>query len=271
MFLRDIEIKTIKTLIDSSKIDDKKLLFSLFNQLFWFVLLKLEAVSTQNSFNKKLAIIVHNILNEDEFKLFKIYFERQFYIIEKWFHLNEELFAYMIELFLLMIHMNFYSYEETETKILQNIIKTILLVMENSTNQQKIHVIAIRILFTIMKESKDSVLHMISFDRYQCIQLVMQSMVNSRNTNMNQMAIQISYLLIKEISFEEISNLFSNKSYVKTLLDFVESHSEKTSNPDFFLNLSLCLIWNLTDESQKICELIVEQNGLNLLFLLLNV
>jgi len=58
----------------------------------------------------------------------------QFHVIEKWFNTNKQMFDYTIEIFLLFIHLNSYSCKETETKILENIFKTILLTMDCSSS-----------------------------------------------------------------------------------------------------------------------------------------
>jgi hypothetical protein len=143
--------------------------------------------------------------------------------------------------------------------------------MNSSPYNQKLDLIAIRILYHLIDECNDSGQQMVSFDRYKCIQLVMNSLVNFKDTDMNRMAVSICCILIRELSFEEKSNLFSNHTYVKKLLDIIESHSLQTSNPDITLNYTLSLFWSLTDESPKFCEIFVENKGLDLFFLLLKV
>jgi hypothetical protein len=99
----------------------------------------------------------------------------------------------------------------------------------------------------------------------------MNSLVTFNDTDMNFKAIVISSILITKISFEEKSSLFSNNSYVKTLLDIVESYSQQTSNSDDILRYTLELFLSLTDESPKICETFLKQKGLNLFLPLLEV
>jgi hypothetical protein len=273
MCLRDIGFKNLKIISDLLKNESKNLFLSLCEEIFWFVFSKLEAKHecTQTSFHKRFKEITINLLNMNEFYLFKNYFEEKFYVIENWFDSNEEYFDYMIKLFLLSIHFNSNSCKETETKIFGNIFKTILLTMNSSANNQKLDLIAIRILYSILKELSDSELRMVSFDRYKCIQLVMNSLIIFNDTDMNGIAVWISYILIKELSFVEKSNLFSNNSYVKTLLDIVESHAQQSSIPDVILNYTLDYFWSLIDGSPKICEIFVEKKGLDLFFLLLKV
>jgi hypothetical protein len=97
----------------------------------------------------------------------------------------------------------------------------------------------------------------------------MNLLANFKDMCTNKIAVGIS-LKIKELSFEEKSNLFSNNSYVKKLLDIVESHAQQTSSTDVILNYTL-FFSNLTDESSKICEIFVEKKGMDLFFLLLKI
>jgi hypothetical protein len=99
----------------------------------------------------------------------------------------------------------------------------------------------------------------------------MNSLVIFNDMDMNFKVIVISSILIREISFKEKSNLFSNNFYVKILLDIVESHSQQTSNPDDILRYILKLFLSLTDESPKICETFLKQKGLKLFLHLLEV
>jgi hypothetical protein len=272
MSLREIGVKNLKKIFDSSEIDDKTLFMSVCDQLFWFVFSKLESQHecTNSLFHKKLTEITNDLSNMSESDLFKIYFEENFYVIESWFDSNEEMFYFLIKLILLFIHLKSDSCLKREAKILTNIVKTALLTMEYLTNNRKLQLIACVILNDVFVCS-DSVLQFVNFDRYKCIQLVMNSLLNFEDSYMNRIAVWITCALIRDISFVEKSNLFLNHSYIKSLLNIVENNSQQTSNPDIILNQTLSLFWCLTDESPKVCEIFVEQKGLNLFFLLLKV
>jgi len=242
MSLRKIGVKNLKTIFDGSEIDDKTLFMSVCDQLFWFVFSKLEAQHecTHSLFHKKLTEIANDLSNMSESDLFKIYFEENFYVIESWFDSNEEMFYFLIKLILLFIHLKFDSCLKREAKILKNIVKTALLAMEYSTNNRKLQLIACVILNDVFVCS-DSVLQFVNFDRYKCIQLVMNSLLNFEDSNMNRMAVWITCALITDISFVEKSNLFLNHSYIKSLLNIVENNSQQTSDPDIILNQTLSL------------------------------
>jgi hypothetical protein len=178
MFLREIGVKTLKIIVDSKENDNKKSVISLCEKLFWFVYSKIEAEHewTQNLFIEKITRITNDISNTNEFYSFKIYFMNEFNVIERWFNCNEEFFDYTIELIYLFIHMNSNQCKETEIKILQNIIRTNLLAMDYSIKNRKMQLIATKILYSIMNGCTDSVLQLVSFDRNECIKLVMHSM-----------------------------------------------------------------------------------------------
>jgi hypothetical protein len=60
--------------------------------------------------------------------------------------------------------------------------------MEYSTNNRKLQLITCVILINVFVCS-DSVLQFVNFDRYRCIQLVMNSLLNFKDSNMNKMAV----------------------------------------------------------------------------------
>jgi hypothetical protein len=111
------------------------------------------------------------------------------------------------------------SREKIETQILERLVDLTLKTMEFFSNQQTVQTIALLILLN------NHILENISFDRYKSIHLVMNSLINFKDKNMNRKAVWITSKLIRKISNEEKSNLFSNPIYVKTLLNIVESHT----------------------------------------------
>jgi hypothetical protein len=192
-------------------------------------------------------------------------------IVESCLHSNTNNSDLLVETLDFILLLNSDSFAEIETQILKKLVKVTQIVLVLFPNHIRLSNSAITILFLISIKCSDSILESISFDRYKCIQLVMNSLVNFKDTDMNRMAVSICCILIRELSFEEKSNLFSNHTYVKKLLDIIESHSLQTSNPDITLNYTLSLFWSLTDESPKFCQIFVENKGLDLFFLLLKV
>ncbi len=202
-----------------------------------------------------------------EFDLFKIYFEDNFYVIENWFKSYEKLFDYIIQWSLLFIHIK--SCKETETKILENIIKSTQLAIDYSINHQKMQSIAIKILYHSLKFYSDSKLKELSFDRYKCIQLVMKSIINfelnDKDSDITDSFNNICADIIRIILNYEKSNSSSKPMYVKTLLDIIGMSVEykKTYN-----NL---LVYCLDGISNETKEVLLKEKVFDLYFLVLKV
>jgi hypothetical protein len=80
----------------------------------------------------------------------------------------------------------------------------------------------------------------------------MNSLVNFKDTEMNRMAVWISDILIRELPFEEKSNLSSNPIYSETLLEIVESYLHSYINYNDLIEMSLELIHKLNIKSYEV-------------------
>jgi hypothetical protein len=255
MCLRDIGVKNLNKIFDSLKDENKTLFLSVCEEIFWFVFSKLEAKneSTRTSFHNTFEEITNDLSIMSEFDLFKFYFEDNFYVIENSFDSKKEFFDFMIELSLLFIHIK--SCKETETKILENIMKTTQLAIDYSINHQKKQSIAIKILYHSLKFCSDSKLKELSFDRYKCIQLVMNSLNNSNDMDVNKSVVFICVKLVKNISKAEKSKLLSNSTNNKTLLKIVESNLHSDTNQDVLIYSTLVFIQLLNSDSFEEMEI----------------
>ncbi len=103
------------------------------------------------------------------------------------------------------------------------------------------------------------------------MQIIMDSLVNFKDLTMNKMALYIILILLREISSNEITNLFSNPVYLMSLLKIVDIQLQNPSEQDVVLDETLSVIRRLTEESPKCCEMLVEKRGLDLFFNVLNV
>jgi hypothetical protein len=103
-----------------------------------------------------------------------------------------------------------------------------------------------------------------TFDRFKCVLLVMDSLVNFNENIMNRYAVWICSILSPQLSTVEKSNLGSNHVYMETLLQIVRNHVHSSSNNEFIFESILSLLWTLTDLSPKSCEMFLEKSGLDL-------
>jgi Zyg-11 family protein len=155
--------------------------------------------------------------------------------------------------------------EKIHPKILKNVVEATLQAMEQFPNHQQLQKNALLTLCS------DRILQDVSFNRYKCTQLVMDSLVGFKDTAMNRMAVAICSILAAKISTTETSNLGAKPIYMETLLDIVRSRVQYASDHDIMLKFTLSALWNLTDESPKTCEMFLEKGGMDLYLTVLNV
>ncbi len=155
--------------------------------------------------------------------------------------------------------------EKIHPKILKNVVEVTLQAMERFPNHQQLQKNALLTLCS------DRILQEVSFNRYKCTQLVMDSLVSFKDTAMNRMAVAICSILAAKISTAETSSLGAKPIYMETLLDIVRSRIQYASDHDIMLKFTLSALWNLTDESPKTCEMFLEKGGMDLYLTVLNV
>jgi Zyg-11 family protein len=155
--------------------------------------------------------------------------------------------------------------EELDKKILGKAVESTLQIMELFPNHQKLQENCLLFLCS------DHILEEISFDRYKCIQLAMDSLVNFWDQKMNNIAVDICSQLLIELSITEKSKLSSNSVYMEKLLDRLESIFHFSRDRDRMLENTLFTICSLSDESHEACEIFVVKEGIDICLSILNV
>jgi Zyg-11 family protein len=110
----------------------------------------------------------------------------------------------------------------------------------------------------------DRILQDVTFDRFKCTSLVMDTLVGFKETSMNRMAVAIASILASKISTSETSFLGARPMYMETLLDIVQRRVHMTVDHDIMLKFTLSALWNLTDESPTTCTMFLEKRGMSL-------
>lgn len=111
----------------------------------------------------------------------------------------------------------------------------------------------------------DRILQDITFDRYSCIRLVMDTLFTFSDLSVNRLALGICAILAAKIPTVENALMGSQSVYLKKLLDLVsESYCVNTPNSEIILKLSLSALWNFTDDAPKTCETFIKHNGIKL-------
>ncbi|KAB0791231.1 hypothetical protein PPYR_03031 [Photinus pyralis] len=109
----------------------------------------------------------------------------------------------------------------------------------------------------------DRILQEVSFDRFRCAKLVLDSLCAFEGSNMNRMAVAICSILAAKVSTDETSELGARPNYMRKLLSMVQSRME-TKVSDITMKFTLSALWNLTDESAATCTVFLEQGGATL-------
>jgi hypothetical protein len=157
--------------------------------------------------------------------------------------------------------------EETSNKIetispkqLENVVEVTITAMELYPNDQQLQKSALIFLYS------EQMLENISPQTFKCTKLVMDTLVNFNERDMNLMASVICSTHLMKLSIEEREILGSNNVYIKRLLNIVDSYSCY----DLIEN-TLSTLVNLLVDSSKNCSNFLELKGLEASFILLEV
>ncbi|XP_034254173.1 protein zyg-11 homolog B-like isoform X1 [Thrips palmi] len=123
---------------------------------------------------------------------------------------------------------------------------------------------------TLLTLCSDRILHDISFDKYRCARLVLDSLCAFNEAAVNRMSVAICSVLAAKISTRDSSLLGAQPKYMRKLLTMVEARMA-TKTSDITMKFTLSALWNLTDESPATCHMFLEERGLDLFLSMLSV
>jgi hypothetical protein len=145
--------------------------------------------------------------------------------------------------------------EKVSSKILGNAVEMTLISMELFPKNIEIHYYALLFICSWNLVQK------ISFDRYKCIQLVMNSLINLRDIHLNPRAFLIcsTCLYVLKIRKAKNLNLCTNSVYIQMILDVIKNYIESTPNDEFMVTTTLTTLFYLTyDFMSKINPQLIE-------------
>ncbi len=126
-------------------------------------------------------------------------------------------------------------------------------------------------IFCIEIISNERIHQEIPFNRYKCIQLVLNSMINFQNKYLEERAFDVCVMISRKLSIAGQLNLYSNPVYMKTFLVRIITRLQNALNNDIYINYNFAALISYTKDSPKTCELFVESEGIDLCFNVLNV
>ncbi|KAI4455022.1 protein zyg-11 b [Holotrichia oblita] len=116
---------------------------------------------------------------------------------------------------------------------------------------------------SLLNLCSDRILQELTFDRFRCAKLVLDSLCAFDEMNMNRMAVAICSILAAKVSTAETSELGARPTYMRKLLAMVKGRVDMSLS-DITLKFTLSALWNLTDESAATCTVFLEQGGASL-------
>ena len=156
--------------------------------------------------------------------------------------------------------------ERLHPQTLRQVVDVTLEAMQSFPNHQQLQKNALLTLCS------DRILQSVSFDRFRCTRLVLDSLVTFKEVAMNRMAVAICSILAAKVSTQETSHLGANPVYMEALLDIVRQRVVTSlADNDIMLKFTLSALWNLTDESPKTCSMFLSKGGMDLYLRVLQV
>ncbi|KAK2723083.1 protein zyg-11 homolog B-like [Artemia franciscana] len=145
--------------------------------------------------------------------------------------------------------------QKVHPHVLQDVVSNTLSAMETYPKHQQLQ------KNTLLTLCSDRILQDVSFDRFRCAKLVLDSLCQFDDPSMGRMSVAICSILAAKISTEETSRLGAQPQYMKKLLQIVKSKTD-SEVADITLKFTLSALWNLTDESPITCEKFLQHNGM---------
>lgn len=141
--------------------------------------------------------------------------------------------------------------------ILKQVVELTMIAMECYPTNYRLQMNTLLILCS------DRILQEITFDKYRCARLVLNSLLTFNEPSMNRMSVAICSILAAKISTVETSMLGAQPQYMSKLLAMVRTKVESKS-VDITMKFTLSALWNLTDESATTCEVFLDEGGMEL-------
>jgi hypothetical protein len=161
-----------------------------------------------------------------------------------------------------------FEIEELNINILNKLHDAVLTSLELFPNNKNIFSNAMNI-FVNIKSIKYA-----SFNRFKCLQFIMQMLINNEsdeNSSFSYSSRNFCSCFAKQILHNEKLNLSSKSTFVKTILQIIRSSILYKMNYRNLLDYCLTTILELAIESNENKKLLIEEEVLDLVFLVLKV
>jgi hypothetical protein len=130
-------------------------------------------------------------------------------------------------------------------KILSKAVDVVVTSMEKFPSNQEIIENALLFLSNFL------IIEITSFDRFKCLQSILNSLVEFKDFFKNQHAIAICSMLVENLTTEEKSKLISKPIYIEKLLDIIKENINFRSDYEASFNLILHLVCEITHDFKE--------------------
>jgi hypothetical protein len=150
-------------------------------------------------------------------------------------------------------------------KLLQKVFNFIMRSMESHPNNQQIHLKALSLISYAFDFRE------LNFNVNKCIQLSMNLLLNSKDSDTNSMSVQICRKFINKTSISKRSQLFFDSIYIEKLIEIVKNSIYDSNHDIILIEEILSILVSATDLSPNVCEMFVEKGGIDLYLNILKV
>jgi hypothetical protein len=135
--------------------------------------------------------------------------------------------------------------DRIDNRRLEKVVEFTMNLMETHPKHQNLQAHSLSIL------DNDRILDDIAFDKLQCFQLVMDTLVSFENKEMNKTAIYMCAFISGYLWIEKKSNLFSKTVYLELLLNIIRKHVVSASDNDSVLKFTLMILSRVVEEGRS--------------------
>ncbi len=158
---------------------------------------------------------------------------------------------------------------EIDKEILEKIVEVTIEAMESFPNHKKLQKKSLSLL------SNEHIINNVSFDRFKCFRLALDSMVKFKDSKLNLEAVSICSRLSLNLTGENKLNLISKPAYMESLLNLVRSCLQSVDafdlDPNNVLEQTLYTLSYIVESSAENCKIFIEKDGIKLYLSILNV
>jgi hypothetical protein len=155
--------------------------------------------------------------------------------------------------------------EKIDENLIEKIIETTLSAMDLHKDNLDLYKSGFAVIVNKITLEK------ITFDKYKCIEIALNSLTKFSDNTIVETAIAICSGLSSILTLKEKAIQFSKSSYMNALIGIVKRNSDSLRLYDFVIEHTMNFLLNTTDRSPDVCQLFLKYGGLDAYLFILKV